>query len=437
MLRLPQAYLTASALLSLCMTPSLFSQAVEGPTAPLHEVHVDGFKSFTEAQVIALTGLEPGKPVGKKDLQTGADHLVQSGLFRNVNYNFQTLSSGVHVTYHVEESPRIPVYFDNIPWFADSELAEAIHKRNPLFDGALPEGGAAVDQAADAVKEMLAAKGLQVSLEHNLVPNPLGEGNVVEFQIEGAGLQISNIEFSDPGLAASNVVRQHLSDIRGKPYSRMTIDLFLSEAIRPIYLQKGYLRGKLGPPEIRLTGNPNQKLPSQIPVFVPVEPGAVYHWKDLRWSGNTALSEFTLSGALEIKRGDVADGMKIEAGWDRAREEYAHRGYLEAKLDPVAAYDEQAHTISYAVRVQEGPQFHFGKMVLTGLSPASERKLHAAWPIAAGDIFDKTKYEEILVKLQSHQEQVFGELPLHYETVGHWLQTDTATATVDVLLDFK
>jgi outer membrane protein assembly factor BamA len=178
-------------------------------------------------------------------------------------------------------------------------------------------------------------------------------------------------------------------------------------------------------------------LPGQIPVFVPVETGAVYHRKDLRWTGNTTLSEFTLSGALEIKPGDVADGMKIEAGWDRAREEYAHRGYLEAKLDPVATYDEQAHTVSYTVNVQEGLQYHFGKMLLTGLSPAGERKLRTAWPNAAGDIFDKTKYEEILTKLQSHQEQIFGELPLHYDTVGHWLQTDAATATVDVLLDFK
>jgi len=403
----------------------------------LHEVHADGFKSFTEAQVVALTGLQPGTPVTKRDLQTGADHLVQSGLFFKVNYNFLTGGSGVLVTYHVQESPRLPVYFDNIPWFADSELTEAIRKKNPLFDGTLPEGGGSVDQAAVALKEMLAARGLQVSLENNVTPNPLGEGNVQEFRIEGAGLQISNIEFSDPALSASKVVRQHLSDIRGKPYSRMTIDLFLSEAIRPIYLQQGYLRAKLGPPEIRLTGNPSQKLPGQIPVFVPVDTGGVYHRKDLRWTGNTTLSEFTLSGALEVKPGDIADGMKIEAGWDRAREEYAHLGYLEAKLDPVATCDDQAHTVSYTVSVQEGVQYHFGKMVLTGLSPAGERKLHAAWPITEGNVFDKTKYEEVLTKLQSHQEQIFGELPLHYDTVGHWLQTDPGAGTVDVLLDFK
>ena len=170
---------------------------------------------------------------------------------------------------------------------------------------------------------------------------------------------------------------------------------------------------------------------------MPIASGAVYRWKDIHWTGNTLVSEFTLDGLLGIKPGEIADGMQIEAGWDRAREEYAHRGYLEAKLDALPAYDDQAHTVSYSVSIQEGPQFHFGKMVLTGISPAAERKLHAAWPIAAGEIFDKAKFEELLAKLQTHQEQVFGELPVHYENVGHWLQTDAGSGTVDVLLDFK
>ena len=47
------------------------------------------------------------------------------------------------------------------------------------------------------------------------------------------------------------------------------------------------------------------------------------------------------------------------------------------------------------------------------------------------------KYEDFLVQLQSHSKDVFGELPIHYENVGHWLREDAAKGTVDVLLDFK
>jgi outer membrane protein assembly factor BamA len=413
------------------------AQTPDPATAPLREVHADGEKLLSEAQVLAVTGLVAGTPIGRNDLQAAADKLIRSGLFAKVSFNFQTKAAGVLVTYHVEESPRIPVYFDNIPWFADSVLGDAIRIKFPFFDGTLPEAGATVDQAGDAVKELLTSHGLRVSLEHTVIANPNGEGNVQEIRIEGAALQIAKLEFSDPSLSSSKSVQQHLSEILGKPYSRMTIDLFLSEAIKPNYLQQGFLRAKLGPPEVRLTGDPNQKLPSQIPVYVPVAPGDIYHWNGIRWTGNSLVSEFTLSGLLALKRGDVADGMQIEAGWDRIREEYAHRGYLEAKLDPAPAYDDQAHTVSYAVSIQEGPQYHFGKMVLTGISPAAERKLHAAWPFAAGEIFDKARFEELLSRLQTHQEQVFGELPVHYENVGHWLQTDTSKGTVDVLLDFK
>jgi outer membrane protein assembly factor BamA len=415
----------------------LSAQAPDASTAPLREVHADGEKLLTEAQVIAITGLTPGAQIGRGDLQTAADKLVRSGLFTKVSFNFQTKLASILVYYHVEESPRIPVYFDNIPWFADSELADAIRKKFPSFDGTLPEAGAAVDDADDAVKELLASRGLQVSLEHTVIANPIGEGNVQEFRIEGAALQIAKLEFSDPGLSASKAVQQHLSEILGKPYSRMTIDLFLSEAIKPMYLQQGFLRAKLGPPEVRLTGDPNQKLPSQIPVYVPVVPGELYHWNEIHWTGNVLVSEFTLNALLGVKHGDVADGMQLEGAWDRVREEYAHRGYLEAKIDTAPAYDNRARTVSYSVHIQEGPQYHFGKMVLTGISPAAERKLLAAWPIVAGEVFDKAKFVELLAKLQTRQEQVFGELPVHYENVGHWLQTDAGKSTVDVLLDFK
>jgi len=413
------------------------AQTPETTTAPLREVHAEGSKILSEAQVVALTGLQPPSQVGKNDLQTAADRLVASGLFSKVSYSFQTRGAGVLVTYHVEESPRIPVYFDNIPWFSDAELGDAIRKTFPFFDGTLPEAGAVVDQASDAVKELLASRGLQVSLEHIVAVNPAAEGNVQQFRVEGANVQISKLEFGDPTLIESKVVQQHLPEIFGKAYSRMTIDMFLTEAIRPVYLQQGHLRAKLGPPEVRLTGNPNQKFPDRITVFVPVTPGEIFHWKEVHWTGNSVVSEFTLNALLRARPGDLANGIEAEAGWDRVREEYGHHGYLEAKLDPVATFDEQARTVSYTVTVQEGVQFHFGKMVLTGLSLAGERKLYAAWPIATTNVFDKAKFEEVLQKLQSHSEQIFGELPVHYETVGHVLQTDPAKGTVDVLLDFK
>src|ERR1700756_2114750 len=424
---------TAFAISTLAQT----APATPAATAPLREIRAEGLKSLPEPQVAALSGLQIGAQVGKDDLQSAADKLVQSGLFSKVRYNFQSRIDGVALSFHVEEAPRVPAYFDNLPWFADSELNEAIRAKLPFYDGTLPETGGVVDQAADAVAQFLVTRGLQAAVEHQVVPNPFGDGSVQLFRINADALRIATVEFSDPALNSSQTVRQQLPELLGKPYSRTAIDMFLTEQIRPTFLQKGFLRAKLGPPEVRLSGNPNKKLPEQIPVYVPINPGPVYHWKGVDWSGNDVLSTITLTNSAGLKSGDVADGMAIEAGWDRVREEYGRRGYMQAKVEPMPTYDDNAHTVAYHVRVDEGKPFHFGSMTITGLSVNAEKHLRDAWPIPQGQLFDKAKYEEFLTKLQAHSTEIFKDLPIHYDEVGHWLQPDEAKGTVDVLLDFK
>jgi outer membrane protein assembly factor BamA len=406
-------------------------------TAPLREIRADGLKSLTNPQVATISGLQIGADVGRNDLQGAADKLVQSGLFSHVTYKFQSRPDGIVATFTLEEAQRIPAYFDNLPWFTDGELNDAIRAKLPFYDGTLPTAGAVVDQAAEIAGEFLAAHGLQAAIEHQVIANPNGDGNIQEFHIDGAALKISSLEFSDANLNSSKMVQQELAELQGKPYSRMAIDLFLTEQVRPIYQKQGYLRAKLGPPEIRLTGNPNQKLPEQIPVFVPVTPGPTYKWKGVEWSGNSLLPSATLTGDLGLKDGDVADGMAIEAGLDRVREEYGHVGYLDAKVDPLPSYDDEAHTLSYKVRIEEGKAYKFDALTITGLSPTAEKRLRDAWTIPQGELFDKAIFEEFLTKLETKPADIFHNLPVHYDNVGHWIQPDEANHTVNILLDFK
>src|SRR5713101_1145085 len=109
MLRYFRACLGALLLLLLPSRFPVSAQTPDAAAAPLRAVHADGEKLLTEAEVIAITGLIPGADIGRNGLQAAADKLVQSGLFAKVSYNFQTKVAGVLVTFHVEESPRIPV----------------------------------------------------------------------------------------------------------------------------------------------------------------------------------------------------------------------------------------------------------------------------------------------------------------------------------------
>lgn len=405
-------------------------------TATLKAIHADGLKTLTEAQVAQLSGLTLNAQVGRDDLQQAANLLLRSGLFAKVNYKFDTHNDDVTLTFRIEESPRLPVAYDNFPWFGDSELTDAIKQALPFYDGTLPEGGTVVDLAGNAIAAFLDAHGLKAEVQHFVLSNPLLDSNEQQFQLQGVTQRIASVTFSDPTLTQNLAVQQHLGEIRGKPYSRLAIDVFLSEAIRPIYLQLGNLRAKIGPAEVRLTGNPNQKFPEDIPVYVECAPGAVYHWDSVQWKGNSTVPAETLTKAIGFNSGDLADGMKIESGWDHVREVYGHLGYMEARVSPVAKYDDQAHTVSYAVNIEEGKQFRYHDMVITGMSLAGERMIRDAWAEKPGNVLDKTRFEQFLLTLEHHREVIFKDLPVHYETVGHYLQTN-ADGTVDVLLDFK
>jgi len=191
-------------------------------------------------------------------------------------------------------------------------LSDAIRVQLPFYDGTLPEAGGVIETASDAIHALLVVHKLDLPVQHQVVAHPLAEGNIQQFSVEGAGLKIASLIFSDAALASNPAVQQHLTEIVGKPYSRTTIDLFLAEQLRPVYLKQGYLKAKLGPAEVRLTEVPSAKLPEQIPVFVPIATGEVYHFADVQWSGNNVISSIALTSYFGVKPGAIADGMQIE-----------------------------------------------------------------------------------------------------------------------------
>src|SRR6266404_3786965 len=83
-------------------------------SATLHEIHADGAKKLTEFQL--------NSSVDRDALQAAADKLVHTGLFAHVKYDFHTRGDQLTVNFHVEENALLPAFFDNIPWFDDSEI---------------------------------------------------------------------------------------------------------------------------------------------------------------------------------------------------------------------------------------------------------------------------------------------------------------------------
>jgi outer membrane protein assembly factor BamA len=419
-------------LLTFCLPLPLCAQDADNSgSGKLASVKVTGSVRYRADLVAAATGLSLGTTINKGDLQRGADLLAGLGIFATVQYRYASEDAGVRAEYQVTDAPGLPVWFDNFPWFTDDELTAALKRAVPLFDGAAPERGTVLNEMSDALEALLETRGVHSSVSHAVATAPVTDAHVLQFRVENVGVNIASVEFSDPLAMSDRGIHSLLSNVVGQQYSRTLIELFEFEQVRPVYISHAYLRVRFGAPSVRITGSGGD---ARAVVVAPVEPGPVFAWSGVTWTGNSVVSSAELNNMIVLKAGDPADGMKMEAIWDAVRDAYTRRGYLDINLTTSPQFDDNAKRASYAVTIAEGRQFRMGKLVLTGLSIEGERRIRAAWGIADGAVFDKSVYEQFAA---TGIKEAFSGLPFHYEKVGRFLQEDAAAGTVDVLLDFQ
>jgi outer membrane protein assembly factor BamA len=411
------------------------AQSLPALSSVIAEIHATGSRRYNDAQVAATAGLKPGDAVTRDQLQKGADRLAQLGIFSRVSYRFTSKGDQIVVNFELEDAPVVPVLFDNFPWSSDEELSRAIRESVPLFDGTAPLGGTLLDEMTAALARTLAAHDLKGDVEHTLVAQPWADGMMIEFRQNGPNPTMGSLAFSDALAQNSEKLRDRIHDLVGKPFSRFAIEVFENEQVRPLYLSTGYLRARFGSPVIAVpqTWPP----PPEVQVTVPIDPGPSFRISAFLWSGNTVLNDTALSNLPASKTGELADGMRLAADWQRVEGEYSRRGYLDVKVSPQPQFDDASGKVAYRIAITEGPQYRMGELVITGLSLDAERLVRAAWQLAPGQVFDGLYFDELLRKLEKPIPQIFGQLPVHYAQMGHFLRTDPQKHVVDVLIDFQ
>ncbi len=299
--------------------------------------------------------------------------------------------------------------------------------------GGLPARGTILDEIGTAVENLLAAHGVHERVSHTLSVAGEAGSQVQVFSVAG-GLNVSAITFSDPLANSDHAVMDRASDLVGNPFSRSSVELFELEQVRPVYLEHGFLRVQFGTPNAQLAGGAKDAPTDRVAVVAPIDRGPVYNWNGVTWKGNYAVPADALDDLIPLNTGDVADGMKIQAGLDGARDLYGRRGFLDAKVEANPKFDDTTKRVSYAVSIDEGPQYHMGNLILTGLSLDGEKRIREAWKIPAGTVFDKTAFEDFV---DLGIKKAFTGLPYRYEKIGRFLQENAQESKVDVMIDFQ
>ena len=159
-----------------------------------------------------------------------------------------------------------------------------------------------------------------------------------------------------------------------------------------------------------------------------------FTWNGVTWSGNSAVSIAVLNADVTVKPGDLVDGMKLEAMWDAAREEYAKAGYLDMSTPP-----SPNSTIAPNASPTTSPSTKARNIAwASSCSPDFPSKASAAFarPGASRPAPSLTRTSTRSSPLPESK-QAFAGLPFHYEKIGRFLRKSSKGGTVDVLIDFQ
>ncbi len=197
-----------------------------------------GVPQYANADLLAVSGLHPGTPLGSAEINAAAQALLDTGFFSHIGFTFDNVT----LTYALVPMPAsglLTARYDNLVWWTPEELAAELHRRHPLFTTKVPQTGTLQDALVADITAMLTAKGITGTVA--AIPSSSSANNMaidsVRFMLSDPPVRVHAIQIdlpSSPELSAvANDVRrsfigQSYSDIDTPPSLQDT----LKEAIR-------------------------------------------------------------------------------------------------------------------------------------------------------------------------------------------------------------
>ncbi len=351
-------------------------------------IEFEGLRQVTVQQAIATSGLAIGQPFKIEEVDAAAQKLIDSGLVKNLSYRTRTVGDKVTISFQVEEAKGgdSPVVFDNFIWFTDEQLLEAVHREVQTFSGRLPNEGKLPEAIARTLQQLLDEHNVPGKVEYTAQQDLSGRTLGHVFSVSGNKMPICTFNF--PG--AKNIPEEKLQRVSKEEmseadYAKEIVRGFADLKLIPLYREVGQLQAKFGTPE----GKPDDKCRNGVAVTLPIVEGLIYQWDPTQWSGMNMLTGDQLNTLLNIKVGDVANGIKFDKGVAAVRKAYGRQGYIEARLQVRPEFNDSSQRVTYRIAVDEGPQYRMGTLTYKGLSERDARALRNAWRLKRGEVFDQ------------------------------------------------
>jgi outer membrane protein assembly factor BamA len=385
---------------------------------------------YTDAELLATSGLKLGQPLDKMTLPDAAQHLMDTGLFSDAQATYT--AQGTHRTVIITPQPiplekLLPVSFQNLVWFTPDELAQGLHAAIPLYRGYASDAGTFPDTIQTALQQLLAAKGITATLSHATIePTSQHPALVIAFRADNPTPLLNRVGLRGIPVALKPEILHVLDRIGGKPYNEGLSGVTFEDSILAPARDAGYVTATL---------DHLQRTPTAEPTGVTVDisadfvAGPIYNVSTITFQPTAVYTADDFARDARLHPGDRANLSNLLTTENAIAKAYLVLGYIDAYVLAPPVTDPAASTVAYTLQVVPGEVYHLGTLNIVGLAPDVRPYFDSEWTMKPGD-----PYSDIAVNtfLRTHAAQP----QLRPYSVGFSAVGDPATHLVELTLKF-
>jgi outer membrane protein assembly factor BamA len=207
---------------------------------------------------------------------------------------------------------------------------------------------------------------------------------------KNTGILIVDFTITGTQAISATELARITDEMIGSCYNEDSEDI--EERVRALFQDRGYFRVEVK--SLRMKPRDPLGVPKPVTLEGEVSEGPRYRLGQITFVKNHAFSTQELRQQFPLKKGALMERDKIAAGLECIRKLYARRGYLDSFYMPESIFSSDA-TVDLNVTVEEGPQYHMGKLEIVAEKEA-EARLRAEWKLAEGDVYDRTYIDDYI-----------------------------------------
>jgi outer membrane protein assembly factor BamA len=408
-----------AAVLLLCSLSSL-AQKKAPPAqrkAPTAAIRFQGAPQYTQEELLAAAGLNPGVRLSATEVKAHAKQLNDTGLFAVVKFSSDSKGLLFSLT---PTSQLFPMHLDNLPLQPGRELDARIHQRFPLYHGLLPANGSMLEGICQMFEEMLAGQGIKAMVKAVLTSG-LGPQKItaIDFTVTSPAVRIGPIQLSGVSPAMQARANTLVAGQTGNAFDTENTAPGLQHVFEDLYQNQGYAAVEVAVTQAAplIISGQSSDLAVAIPFAVAIKEGGVYKLGSIDYPADALVARADVQKVLS--KYPAGSGRPLDLFLLAVRDAYHARGYLDCSVVSHPSFNETTHIANYSLEIVPGPSYQMGTVHFEGAPDAMAARLTRLWKMAPGQPFDESYVSSFAAGAQKQD-----------RTLAKWMQTVITTYDV-------